>query len=387
MRIVDVNEFYAEQGGGVRTYVNAKLEAAAERGHHLVVLAPGPEDKREERLGGEVIWLQSPPMPLDPRYYVLHREAPVHAWLSELQPDVVEGSSPWTSGWFAARYPGKAKRAFIYHQDPVAVYAHTFLDRALSAATLDTASTPYWAYTRRLANRFDATVVAGAWLAERLRAHGIHNAVTVPFGIDRSLFSPTHANPAVRAELLGKCGLGDDASLLVAISRHHPEKRVTTLIKAVRQLNRRGQKVGLVVFGDGPLRSWIERAARSVPQVHLAGYVKDRPYIAQVLASADAFVHGSAAETFGFVVAEALSSGTPVVVPDRGGAVDFADPECSEVYRPGDAHACADAVSRLLSRNRHTLRAAALRHALAQVGSQGEHFDQLFALYESLTLR
>ena len=57
VRIVDVNEFYAEQGGGVRTYVNAKLAAAAEHGHELIVLAPGPRNLREARRGGEVFWL------------------------------------------------------------------------------------------------------------------------------------------------------------------------------------------------------------------------------------------------------------------------------------------------------------------------------------------
>lgn len=385
VRIVDVNEFYAEQGGGVRTYVNAKLRAAAERGHQLVVLAPGPENKREERLGGEIIWLESPPMPLDPRYFVLYRQAPVHSWLERLQPDIIEGSSPWTSGWFAARYRGLAKRVFIYHQDPVAVYSHTLLDRVLPVEALDAVSGPYWAYTRRLAKHFDATVVAGQWLARRLEKHGITNAVAVPFGIDRHLFSPKHARGSLRADLLARCGLGPTARLLVTISRHHPEKRVTTLIEAVGHLNRKGSEVGLVVFGDGPLRSWVERAARAVPQVHIAGFVADRPFIAEVLASADALIHGSAAETYGFVVAEALCSGTPVIVPERGGAFDFATPDCSETYRPGDAHDCARAVERLMQRDMATLRDASIAQARAYVGSQEEHFDRLFSLYGSLS--
>jgi len=384
VRIVDVNEFYAERGGGVRTYVNAKLRAAAERGHHLVVLAPGPSNHREQRLGGEIVWLESPPMPLDPRYFVLYRQAPVHRWLDELQPDIVEGSSPWTSGWFAARYPRPAKRVLIYHQDPVAVYSHTLFDRVLSPHTLDTVSAPYWAYTRRLARHFDATVVAGQWLAQRLTQHGVDNAVAVPFGIDRHLFSPDHAQPSLRADLLARCGLGADAKLLVAISRHHPEKRVLTLIEAVRHLNRRGFSVGLVLFGDGPLRGWVERAARAVPEVHIAGFVQDRQFIASALASADALVHGSAAETYGFVVAEALSSATPVVVPKRGGALDFAAPECSEVYEPGDPLDCALAVERLLQRDSAALREASLASARARVGSQDEHFDRLFTLYQSL---
>ncbi len=140
----------------------------------------------------------------------------------------------------------------------------------------------------------------------------------------------------------------------------------------------------LVVFGDGPLRSWVERSARGVSRVHIAGFVADRRFIAGALASADGLIHGSAAETYGFVVAEALSSGTPVIVPDRGGAFDFATPACSEVYRPGDARDCANAIARLLRRDTTALRQASLAQARAHVGSQEDHFEQLFALYARL---
>ena len=42
MKVVDVAEFYADKGGGVRTYIHQKLEAGARLGHEVVVIAPGP---------------------------------------------------------------------------------------------------------------------------------------------------------------------------------------------------------------------------------------------------------------------------------------------------------------------------------------------------------
>src|SRR5207245_7055569 len=45
MRIVDVCAFYTPAGGGVRTYVDAKLKAAARFGHEIVVIAPGERDE------------------------------------------------------------------------------------------------------------------------------------------------------------------------------------------------------------------------------------------------------------------------------------------------------------------------------------------------------
>ena len=78
MKVVDVAEFYADQGGGVKTYINQKLRAGAERGHEVVVIAPGPTGEVEERHGGKVVWIKSPPLPPDPRYFVFMRQAAIH---------------------------------------------------------------------------------------------------------------------------------------------------------------------------------------------------------------------------------------------------------------------------------------------------------------------
>lgn len=380
MKVVDVAEFYAEKGGGVRTYVHQKLEAGARLGHDIVVIAPGPEDAIEERLGGRIRWIKGPPMPLDPRYHVLWNERAVHAALDAEHPDVVEGSSPWSGGWFAARWKGQAKKAFIFHQDPVAVYPQTFLGRWLGAGRVDDLFAPYWAYLRSLARRFDRTIVAGEWLAERLAARGIGNARAVPFGIDKARFTPAHADPSLKARWLATCGVGADAALWVAISRFHPEKRIGTLLDAFERA-RAERPMGLVLFGQGPLEAWVRRRAKDIPGVHVAGFVTDRALIAATLASADGFVHGSAAETYGLVVAEAICSGLPLVAPDVGGAADLADDAFAETYPAGDAKACAAAMLALLSRPRELLSRAALAAAQTRIGTMEDHFAALFDLY------
>jgi alpha-1,6-mannosyltransferase len=382
VKIVDVCEFYSERGGGVRTYVNAKLRAGGAHGHEVVVIAPGPRDEEEERESGRIVWIGGPPLPPDPRYYVLYRERAVHEALDRERPDVVEGSSPWSGGWFAARWRGEAVKAFIFHQDPVAVYAQTFFGRRFGPTRVDRAAAPYWSYLRRLSSRFDATVVSGEWLAERLRSVGIGNAAAVPFGIDKAVFSPARRSAAIRRSLLARAGLSEDADLLVGVSRHHPEKRIGTLIEAIRRANAE-RPVALVLYGDGPLRSWVARRARKVKEVVIAGFTRDREELADVLASADGFLHGSSAETYGLVVAEALVSGTPLVVPDAGGAAELARPSYAETYEAGDPAACAAAIVRLLARDRSELRAAA-RSGGDRVATMDDHFAGLFAFYERL---
>jgi len=89
-------------------------------------------------------------------------------------------------------------------------------------------------------------------------------------------------------------------------------------------------------------------------------------------------------ETYGFVVAETLASGTPVVVPAAGGAGALAQPECSETYAARDgADGVARAVQRLLARPKEELQQAALR-AAATFPTSEQHFADLFALYARL---
>jgi alpha-1,6-mannosyltransferase len=383
MKIVDVAEFYAELGGGVRTYVHQKLQAGARAGHEIVVVAPGPADAEEERLGGRICWVKGPPLPVDPRYYVLWRERAVHRILDREAPDVVEGSSPWSGGWFVARWPGQAVKTFIFHQDPVAVYPQTLLGRRFGNDAVDRMFGWYWAYLRSLSARFDATVVSGDWLAHKLRRFHLRRPEAVPFGIDKSTFSPSLRDPSIRREMLERCGLGEDAALLVTISRFHPEKRLGTLMNGFRRAAA-SRPMGLVIFGDGPLRAWVERSAARIPGVHLAGFVDNPREIATALASADAMLHASAAETYGLVVAEAICSGLPIIVPNQGGAADLADPSYAETYEPGDAVDCARAIEALLARDREELGRACAAAAEHEIGTMEGHFQQLFALYERL---
>ena len=136
------------------------------------------------------------------------------------------------------------------------------------------------------------------------------------------------------------------------------------------------------MFGDGPLRRWTEYRARNASGIHLAGFTYDRGFLSAAIASADALVHGSSAETYGLAVAEAICSGTPVIVPNQGGAFDLARPSYAESYPPGDSKGCAAAVERLLKRDRTMLQAACAEAAAHQIGSMDEHFAKLFELYE-----
>lgn len=390
LKIIDVAEFYAPQGGGVRTYIDLKLQAAHAHGHELVVIAPGAHDHEERRFGGRIVWVGSPALPPDPRYRLLVRKKAVHAVIDREAPHVVEASSPWTGAWIVAHYRATHSRpplikSLIYHHDPVAVYPQTLLGARFGTQRVDAWCAGYWAYLRSLSRHFDVTLVSGHWLARRLWQHGVGNARAVPFGIDKALFSCAQPDPRLRRALLRRAGANEQAALLITVSRLHPEKRLGTLFKAVELLSTQ-RAIALVVYGDGPLDRYCQLRARGLP-IYLAGMTRDRVLLSRALASADALLHGSSAETFGLVVAEALCAGLPVVVPNAGGAFELARPAHAESYPAGDPHACASAAARLLARMGPSLRAATRTAAQSLVLSHEQHWEQLFAAYETLAGR
>ena len=380
MRIVDVNEFYSPTGGGVRTYVDRKMAILADRGHELIVVAPGREDREEERPGGgRVIFRRSPPMPFDRNYGLFWDAEPIHALLDRFDPDVVECCSPWRPAWIVADWEGRAAKSYFFHGDNMEAYAKTFLERFASGERIERAFGWYDRYMARFLDRFDTVVTNGPALAKRLRARGLRVDAAMTLGIERRHFSPALRDAELRAALLAQCGLPPTAHLLVGIGRHHREKRWPMVIDAVARAGA-ALPVGLVLLGQGMATRTLVRHVGESPHVRLFHPVYDRHRLARIMASADALIHGSSAEPFGLVAYEALASGAPLIVPDEGGAFEASDPSYAETFAAKDAVSCAAAIGRFFARDQAAARAAAAE-AAGRVRSDEEHADALVAHY------
>lgn len=382
MRVVDVAEFYSPTGGGVRTYIDRKFEAAAQLGHELFVIAPGSRDSFEPRAAGGVIQVRAPRLPFDANYHVFWDAEPVHRHLEALAPDLVEASSPWRGAGIVASWAGRAPRAMFMHADPVASYPQRWLAPIASPRQIDQLFGWFWSYLRRLTSRFGTVVTGGPWLAERLEGQGVNAVASVPLGIDRGAFSPAMRDEDLRARLLSLCGCSANAKLVLGVGRFHPEKRWPMVIEAAMRA-RSDAPLGLVLIGDGMDRARVARAAAGSPHVQILPPIRDRALLAAHLASADALVHGCESETFGLIPAEAMACGVPVVGPDRGGFAHLARPATSEVYRAGDVAAATAALRRLLARDPAILKAAAI-DAAAMVRRDIDHFADLFDHYRSV---
>ncbi|MFT3965459.1 MAG: glycosyltransferase, partial [Sphingobium sp.] len=326
MRIVDVCAFYTPAGGGVKTYVEQKLRAAERFGHEVVIVAPGDKTGTlSESSHGKVETLAGPRFPLDRRYGYFNDEKALHARLHELKPDIVEASSPWGSAAMVARWDGTAPKALIMHADPLSAYAYRWFSPVASEAMIDRGFDWYWRHLRRLDERFEIIVSASPGLSGRLTAGGLHRVETIPMGVTADIFSPDYRDEGLRQRLLERCELGPEALLLLGVGRHAPEKRWPMVIGAVQAASY-DRPIGLVIIGGGRQQARVVRAVANNPHIHLMAPTSDRHMLARLYASADALVHGCEAETFGMCAAEAVASGTPLIVPDSGGSSDQCGP-------------------------------------------------------------
>jgi alpha-1,6-mannosyltransferase len=384
LRIVDVCAFYTPHGGGVRTYVERKLRAAPALGHEMIILAPGESDSVTEiGRGGRLVTIAAPTFPLDRKYRWFDDERRLHAALDRLQPDLVEASSPWSSAAMVGRWQGSAPRALVMHCDPLAAYAYRWFGRVASIATIDRGFDRFWRHLRQLDQQFDLVVSASGGLSDRLTAGGLAKVITEPMGVEPGIFSPARRSAALRRDMLARCGLGEDATLLLGVGRFAAEKRWPMVVRAAAAAGE-SRPVGLMLIGNGSdrARARLDKIAAGAGHVAIGGPLSDRGELAAVLASGDALVHGCEAETFCMVASEARASGLPLIVPDRGGAHDQRLPGAGLSYRSGDERALTNAIRIFADRGVELQRRRAI--AAAEVRTMDQHFAALFARYGAL---
>lgn len=164
---------------------------------------------------------------------------------------------------------------------------------------------------RLLASMATATVAVSEATAGRLRNLGVRPSriSVIENGIDIDALEFTlSGRDAVRAEI----GIGTDTTVVGAVGRLAPVKRLDIIIRALREVLEVGS-VELVIAGTGPLQEalLLQAAAQgSRAAVHLIGVRDD---LAPLLSAFDLFISPSQDETFGMAVVEAAVNGLPLV--------------------------------------------------------------------------
>lgn len=198
-----------------------------------------------------------------------------------------------------------------------------------------------WGMLRRFYARCARVYAPSRSIIRELEAHGIGRLELWSRGMDTRRFSPEFRDPELRRAV----GADDRTPIVLLVSRLVREKDLADLVEMDALLRARGARHRLVLVGDGPMRAELEA---SLPDAHFAGHQAGEA-LARWYASGDVFVFPSTTETFGNVVTEALASGLPAVVVDRGGPPDQVEPGGNGwIARANDPADLADRVESLL---------------------------------------
>ena len=267
---------------------------------------PGPEVSWQSRVR-KTPYIHFPPYP-DYRVSV-PRIAPYRRALEEFSPDLVHVVSPTPLAY-------RAQTLAIDMGIPVVASFHTHFVSYFRFYGIGRFESQGWSLLRRFYRRCDRIYVPSESIIGELRDQGMENLELWSRGIDLTGFSPTHRD---RDFLHDQYGVQADVPVLLLVSRLVKEKDLGDLIPLDRALKKRGIRYRFALVGDGPMRPTLERA---LPDAIFAGQ-QSGAGLARWYASADVFVFPSTTETLGNVVLEALASGTPAVVVDRGGPQDL----------------------------------------------------------------
>jgi glycosyltransferase involved in cell wall biosynthesis len=204
---------------------------------------------------------------------------------------------------------------------------------------------PLWRLWQRalLASVTDATYVSAycrtAIYGTRAgRGHVVYNGVELP--------PPPGDGAAVRH----RHGIAPDEPVILALQRLAREKRVDVLLHALQRCREVGGRGTLVIAGKGPEEPMLRRLAETLGVAHhvrFAGYVA-REDLGGYFAACDLFAFHSTFETFGLVVAQAMSYGCAVVTV-RNTALPEVLGDAGVLVETGDGRAFGDALAALLA--------------------------------------
>jgi len=355
IKTLHITNAYHQTSGGIKAFYRALLEAANHRGRLMRLVVPGERTEIEE-VGScrRLYHIASPRAFLfDSRYRLLTPRAYLPFFRGELllilrdeRPDLIEVCDKYSVSWLA----GLLRRGWIdgFGRPALVGMSCERMDDNVGAFLGWSRAGKLWSqfYLGHLyLPLFDYHIANSSYTAAELRdamvARHQRPIYVRPMGAEVDDFAAAHRSEQSRQKLIARAGGDERTKLLLYAGRVSPEKNISLLIEMIERLE---DDFRLMVAGDGPLIGWLanEAPVRAPGRIHLLGHVGDRASLIDLYANCDAFIHPNPREPFGIAPLEAMGAGLPLVAPNAGGVLSYADETNAWLTEPnGESFAAA----------------------------------------------
>ena len=422
MKSVHITNYYHKTSGGISTAYNHLLEAADRHKRFVRLIVPGEESSVEE-VGeyGRIYYVKAGFSPIfDKRYRLmlpwktyLFEGAPIKTILRDEKPDIIEIGEKYTLSLMA----GLLRKYVLTVAKKRPMLVHLSCERMDDnmRSFVGQGRLTKWFARRYVANyilpMFDFHLANSDYTAQEFRdavssdgdprrskrffefCWRLLRAPQVPLnerifvnqcGVDNVTFNVGRKDRALRDQFKDEYGISDDSKLLLYAGRISPEKNIGLLLDLMNELSigSDGHSYKLLVAGDGP--SLADLAAKAGKDVITIGHLTDKEKLANLFANCDAFVHPNPREPFGITPLEAMASGLPVVAPNSGGLLSYANDRNAWLAAP-TGEAFANAVRSVFSDDER--RVDKVRNAVetASTYDWDSSTDSIFAIYDRMS--
>ncbi|OAG26807.1 glycosyltransferase family 4 protein [Thermodesulfatator autotrophicus] len=309
MKILDITIYYHKKSGGIKKYIDKKIETL-ERYQDIkhVVIIPGKENKTYNKNKSVIYEINSIPIPGTGGYRFFKNIKSVNKIIENENPDIIE-----FGGCYALIPLIKIKKqicSIFYHSDLIN-------DTNLFPAPKQLKELFLGYIIENVFKKSDIIITPSQKYRNILLEMEIKNVKTIELGIDTNIFKPKEK----KTNFWEKFGINNNKIKLLYVGRIALDKNIKLLIETLKNLNE--QKFHLIIVGSGPLSSWVKIKANKVKNLTYIGHIEDENLLAEIYCHADIFVSASHYETFALTFLEAQSCGLPVVAFDLGLQTQF----------------------------------------------------------------
>jgi phosphatidylinositol alpha-1,6-mannosyltransferase len=203
--------------------------------------------------------------------------------------------------------------------------------------------------------RCDRVLFNSQYTLSQATAKGYHfRGQVVHQGYDDALFGQVKGS----GEKCSTWNIPTDATLITAVGRLIEVKGMHILARSAETVLKQCPSAHLVIAGDGPERSIVEKIVNTNPhrdRIHLPGALS-RQMVARLMADSDLFVNPGIidsqgrAEGFGITTIEAMASGLPAIGSRVGGIGEtIEDGVTGLLVSPNNPEELATAIIRLVN--------------------------------------